>query len=89
LQLGLPAFGITCCVLVGVAVFAATKVAHSLAHERARLVRYINENSPTTIPLPGVAGDLIKKRWTYWGGELPHRVLPWVLGALWLLLMTW
>ena len=89
LELGLPAFGIICCVLVGVAVFAATQVAHSLANERARLVRYINENSPATIPLSGVAGDLIKKRWTSWGGELPHWVLPWVLGALWLLLMIW
>jgi hypothetical protein len=89
LNLGLPAFGIICCVLVGVAVLAATQVAHSLGNERARLVRYINENSPTRIPLPGVAGGLIEMRWTYWVGELPHWVLPWVLGALWLLLMIW
>jgi hypothetical protein len=66
---------------------AESRTFNSLANERARLVRYINENSPTTIPLPGVAGDLIEKRWTLWGGELPHRVLPWVLGGLWLLLM--
>jgi hypothetical protein len=89
LQLGLPAFGIICCVLVGFAVFAATHVARSLAHERARVVLYINEKSSTTVPLPGATGELMKKGWTYWGGELPHWVLPWVLVALWLLLMIW
>ena len=89
LKVGLPVFGIICCVSVGVAVLAATQVARSLANERGRLVRYINENSPATIPLPGVAGELIEKRWTYWAGELPQWILPWVLGALWLLLMIW
>ncbi len=87
LDIGLPIFGIICCVLVGVAVLAARQVARSLANERGRLVRYINENSPATIPLPGVTGDLTKKEWTYWSGELPHWVLPWILGVLWLLLL--
>ncbi|MGO8749463.1 MAG: hypothetical protein ACLQNE_26185 [Thermoguttaceae bacterium] len=89
MKTGLPVFGIICCLFVGIAILAATRVAQSLANERGRLVGYINENSPTAIPLPGVAGDLIEKRWTYWAGELPHWVLPWVLGAFWLSLMIW
>jgi hypothetical protein len=87
LIVGLPAFGIICCVFVGIAIFAATRVVHSLQNARSQVVCYINGNSPTTIPLPGVAGDLIEYRWIYWVGELPHLILPWVLGALWLLLM--
>ena len=87
LELGLPIFGIACCVLVGFAVFAARCVVCSLANERARLVRYINENSPATIPLVGAEGDLREKLWISWSGELPHVVLPWLLGVLWLLLI--
>ncbi len=86
LQVGLPVFGFISCVVVGLAVFAGTHTARGLANERGRLTRYVNENSPTTIPLVGVDGDLREKKWTYWCGELPHWVLPWVLGALWLLL---
>ena len=89
LEAGLPVFGIICCVVVGVAVFAATRVAHSLAKERGRLARYINENSPTAIPLTGSESDLREKKWTYWCGELPHRILPWALGVLWLVLFIW
>jgi len=89
LAVGLPIFGIICSAVVGVAVFAATRVARSLAKERGRLVRYINENSPATIPLTGAEGDLREENWTYWSGELPHWVLPWVLGLLWLLLVIW
>ena len=87
LKLGLPVFGIICCALVGVAIFAATRVARSLANERARLVRYINENSPATIPLVGAEGDLREKLWISCSGELPHLVLPWVLGVLWVFLI--
>ena len=87
LELGLPIFGVICCAVVGVAIFAATRVARSLANGRARLVRYINEISPTTIPLVGVEGDLREKQWIYWSGELPHVVLPWVLCVFWLFLI--
>ena len=87
LALGIPVFGIVCCAVVGVGVFAATSVVRSLANERRRLVSYINENMPTTIPLAGAEGDLRKANWTYWFGELPHWVLPWVLGVLWLFLL--
>jgi len=89
LKSGLPIFGVACCVVVGVAVFSAARVAHSLENERGRAVLYVNENSPATIPMIDVAGDLRDKRWLYWFGEMPHRLLPWVLGALWLLLMIW
>ena len=89
LALALPVFGTICCVVVGVAVFAATRVARRLANERRRLVRYINENSPATIPLGGAAGEARHDDWTYWCGELPHRVLPWILGILWVLLIIW
>jgi hypothetical protein len=87
LKVGLPVLGIICCVFVGVAVLAATRVARSFANERGRLARYINENSPITIPLVGVEGDLREEKWTYWCGELPHRVLPWALGVFWLVLL--
>jgi hypothetical protein len=87
LELGLPIFGIVCCVLVGVAVFAAKRVARSLVNERTRLVHYINENCPATIPLVGAEGDIREKHWISWSGELPHVVLPWLLGVLWLLLI--
>ena len=89
LELGLPVFGVVCCVVVGVAVFSAARVAHSLENERGGVVLYINGASPATIPMIGVAGDLRDKNWLYWFGEMPHRLLPWVLGALWLLLMIW
>lgn len=84
LELGLPLFGIICCVVVGAAVFAATRVAGSLANERRRVVHYINEQSPLTIPLVGAEGDLRDRGWISWTGELPHVILPWVLGVFWL-----
>jgi hypothetical protein len=87
LNYGLPAFGILCCSLVGFAAVAASRVARSLSEERARIVKYINENSPATIPLSGFSGDLADKNWTFWGGELPHLLLPWSLVILWFLLM--
>jgi SNF family Na+-dependent transporter len=88
LQKGLPIFGMICCVVVFLAVSAAKRVAKSLKQERARLVHYINENSPTMIPLTGEEGDLKDERWTYVLGELPHWVLPWVLGILWFYLIA-
>ncbi len=87
LRIGLPAFGIVCCVTVGVAILAAMRVVRSLANERGRLVRHVNENSPATIPLVGSEADLQEANWIYWCGDLPHWVLPWVLGVLWLALM--
>lgn len=87
LEVGLPVFGIISCAAVGVAVFAATRVARSLAKERGRLTRYINENSPITIPLVGAESGLRKGSCTYWSGELPHWILPWVLAVLWLLII--
>ena len=87
LEVGLPVFGIISCAAVGVAVLAATRVARSLAKERVRLTRSINENSPITIPLVGAESDLRKERWTYWSGELPHWILPWALAVLWLLII--
>jgi hypothetical protein len=84
---GLPAFGIISCVMVGCAVFAAQRVVRSLTRERQRIVHYINENSPLSIPLTGAEGDLQGQRWTSWVGGMPHRVLPWILGLLWLLLI--
>ena len=87
LEKGLPLFGIICSVMVGCAVFAAQRVVRSLTMERSRIVHYINENSPATIPLAGAEGDLRKKHWTHWVGELPHIILPWILGLLWFALI--
>lgn len=88
LQRGLPVFGISCCIADGLAVFAARRVAHFLAEERARVVHYINENSPASIPLIGFEGDLKDHLWLHRFGELPHWVLPWLLGIFWLLLIS-
>jgi hypothetical protein len=85
LNRGLPFFGIICSVMVGLAVFAARRTVRSLTKERLKVVRYINENSPVSIPLAGVEGELKKQGWVFWAGELPHLVLPWVLGAFWAL----
>ena len=87
LEVGLPVFGIISCATVGVAVFAATRVARRLARERVRLTLCMNENSPVTISLVGAESDLRKDGWTYWSGELPHWILPWVLAVLWLLII--
>jgi hypothetical protein len=87
LKNGLPVFGIICSVMVGGAVFAAQRVVRSLSMERCRIVHYINENSPATIPLAGTEGDLREQHWIPWIGKMPHIILPWVLGLLWLLLI--
>jgi len=87
LKMELPFLGIIFCVFVGVTVLAATPVARIFATAPGRLTGYINENNPLTIPLVGVEGDLREEKWTYWCGELPHRVLPWVLGVFWLMLL--
>jgi hypothetical protein len=85
LKLGLPAFGVASCALVGAAAWAAARVARRLAVERRSAVRHINENSPLNIPEDGPDGVPLIGAWTYWAGEMPHRVLPWVLAAFWLL----
>jgi hypothetical protein len=85
LKLGLPVFGVISCVLVGVAVLAAAGVARRLAVERQSALRFINENTPINVPEAGRGGDPALRGWTYWAGELPHRVLPWILAAFWLL----
>jgi hypothetical protein len=84
---GLPVFGMICSVVVGTAIFAAQRVVRSLTYERQRIVHYINENSPATIPLAGAEGDLRNQRWIPWLGGIPHKILPWVLGLLWLSLI--
>ncbi len=87
LSRGLPAFGIICCVMVGCAVFAAQRVVRSLSIERQKIVHYINENSPATIPLAGAEGNLRNQRWITLIGGMPHRILPWILGLLWFFLI--
>jgi hypothetical protein len=84
---GLPVFGVICSVTIGVAVFAAAHVMRSLFAERCRIIHYINENSPLTIPLAGAEGDLREKHWVRWVGSIPHYTLPWVLGLLWFALI--
>lgn len=87
LRLGLPILGIACSVLVGFAVAAATHVARGLADERARLTQYVNAHSPANIALVGASRALRSDRWTYLCGALPHFILPWLPGALWLALL--
>jgi hypothetical protein len=85
LKLGLPVFGFVSCVLVGAAVLAAARVARRLTVERQCALRYINENSPLNIPVGGRVGEPAVSGLTDWVGELPHRVLPWILAIVWLL----
>jgi hypothetical protein len=85
LRLGLPIFGVVSCSLVGVAVLAAARLARRLAAERRSALQYITENTPVNFPVTGRGGDPAVRGWTYWAGELPHRVLPWILAAFWLL----
>jgi hypothetical protein len=88
LEFGLPVLGILSSVLVGAAVIAATRVSGRLARERCRIVRYINENSPATIPLAGVEVEARAAGRINRVGSLPHWILPWVLGVLWTLLLV-
>jgi hypothetical protein len=71
--------------LVGVAVLAAAQLARRLAAEHRSSLQYINENTPVSFPEAGRGGDPAVRGWTYWPGELPHRVLPWILAAFWLM----
>lgn len=85
LRLGLPIFGIISCVLVGIAVLAAARLARRLATQRHSTLQYINENTPVIFPTAGHGADPAVRGGTYWAGELPHRVLPWILAAFWIL----
>lgn len=85
LKLGIPVFGVISCVLVGMAAMAAARVARRLAVERRSALRYISENTPLNMPGAGGECDPSVSGWTYWVGELPHRVLPWILAAIWVL----
>jgi hypothetical protein len=85
LKLGIPVFGVVSCVVVGVAALAASRVARRLAAERRSALQYISENTPLNIPGGIGKSDPSVSGWTYWAGELPHRVLPWALATFWLL----
>ena len=89
LRLAVPILGIICCTLVGLATWAGSFESQRLANERARLVQYINDRSPTTIPNLGAQARLRDYRWTQYGGSLPNRLLPLVLAAFWIVTLVW
>ena len=89
LQLGVPILGIVCCTLVGLATWAGTFESKRLANERARLVHYINERSPTRIPNLGAIAPLRDYAWTQYSGGLPNGLLPLVLMAFWIVALVW
>ena len=89
LRLAVPILGIICCTLVGLATWAGSFESQRLSNERARLVQYINERSPTKIPNLGAKARLRDYRWTQYGGSLPNRLLPLVLAAFWIVTLVW
>jgi len=89
LRFGVPILGIICCTLVGLATWAGTFESKRLANERARLVHYINERSPTRIPNLGAVAPLRDYTWTQYSGSLPNRMLPLVLMAFWIATLVW
>jgi hypothetical protein len=88
LLLGIPLFGLLSCLLVGLSVEAAARVITKLADERARLTRHLNTLFGTKIPCAGVSSGMRDPdlRHTTALGSLP-RILPWVLGVIWLFLI--
>ena len=58
LRLAVPILGIVCCTLVGLATWAGSFESQRLSNERARLVQYINDRSPTKIPNLGAQARL-------------------------------
>jgi hypothetical protein len=58
LRLAVPILGIICCTFVGLATWAGSFESQRLSNERARLVQYINEHSPTQIPNLGAQARL-------------------------------
>ena len=89
LRLAVPILGIICCTFVGLATWAGSFESQRLSNERARLVQYINEHSPTQIPNLGAQARLRDYRWTQYGGSLPNRLLPLVLAAFWIVTLVW
>ena len=89
LRLAVPILGIICCTFVGLATWAGSFESQRLSNERARLVQYINERSPTKIPNLGAQARLRDYRWTQYGGSLPNRLLPLVLAAFWIVTLVW
>ena len=89
LRLAVPILGIICCTLVGLATWAGSFESQRLSNERARLVQYINDRRPTTIPNLGAQARLRDYRWTQYGGSLPNRLLPLILAAFWIVTLVW
>lgn len=85
LRIGLPSFGIACCLSVAVSVIAAARVAQRLSAERARLTRHVNQELGIRIPLIGPDPEYREPGigWTFWAGAVPRLLLPWLLAALW------
>jgi hypothetical protein len=96
LRMALPLWGIICCVTVGAAIKAAQAEAKMLSDQRAKLSRFINQNSSVAfsdgtklaLPLVGTGVGLRDRAWTLTVGAWPHDYLPWLLAVLWLTLLV-
>lgn len=84
---GLPIVGFITCFFVALGIYAAHHEAKKLANARATVTIRINTFIPLRIPLIGVAKGLRDSPRTQWLGASPHMVLPWVLVALWAVLL--
>jgi hypothetical protein len=77
LRMRLPRFGVTSCV---------TSRALAAPRRRAAQRRALHRRErPLNIPEDGANGAPRVGAWICWAGELPHRVLPWILAAVRLL----
>jgi hypothetical protein len=91
LSYALPAFGVVCCLFVGLSIRAANRVSYLLLDQRAQLTAGINTelrklDDKLSIPKIGHGSNRDQKilRTEFWGG-LPFH-LPWVLLVFWFLL---
>jgi hypothetical protein len=83
LRHAIPMIGIVSAVSVGLAVLAAQASARSLRRERAELEARRADASPA-----GFAPSLTRSAWIVRLGDLPPRLIPWLLAVTWMVLLA-
>ena len=89
LRIALPVLGLFCCVTVALAIRAADQVGRPLGNSRAILSMLINDRVKRNMLVPKIGSSkaLRDNPWTLQHGALPHAILPWAFGVLWLALL--
>ena len=78
LRHAIPLIGVVSAIAVGLAVLAAQAAARSLRRERAELEARRADTSPGWL-----APGLTRSIWILRPGDLPPRLMPWVLALTW------